>query len=703
MSYSHKKDFSATPVSKGVYVIALSGLFLLTSFNFILSPKKVYAQNAGTLVTSGVVYNADSSANSARSRNTTIKVPVNLINVSQGWMAARMKMGFPSTTSLSPDPNIMDMSESNTNSHFIYYDAGSDTFHFERVNGTVASPAQNFSTGAFKTIIVTWNSSQIKISIDGGPFNSLNNTDILAQTAFYIGSSAVQGTLRQPDSDYYWVAGGSGFLTDTNASSIHSFGNTDNPRSTFPGGATFIWWANNDQYNNDGVIPATNTPTPTVVPTSPPGALLGDANGDGIVDGTDFVAWLTHYNQATQNGIGDGDFNTNGKVDGIDYAIWLANFGRTRSTNTPTPPPQVTSIATNTPLPTQTITSTNTPTARPISTSTPLPTSPQVTVPPSSGSGIWVSSTRLAQLPTTGAAWDAVRSEAYGSWGTADISNQDMTHDTSTLAGALVYARTGDSSLRTKVADAIMSAIETENGGRTLALGRNLASYVISADLINLKQFRSTDDSRFRTWLSGVRRETLDGMTLIECHEKRPNNWGTHCGSSRAAADVYLGDTTDLARTAQVFKGFLGDRSSYAGFEYGELSWQCNSSAPVGINPVGCTKDGHNIDGVIPDDQRRSGSFSWPPPKANYVYGNLSGAITQANILYNAGYDTWNWQNQALKRAYVWLHTQANFPADGDDKWQPHLVNYIYGTSFPASIPAGAGKHMGWTDWTHAR
>ena len=43
-------------------------------------------------------------------------------------------------------------------------------------------------------------------------------------------------------------------------------------------------------------------------------------------------------------------------------------------------------------------------------------------------------------------------------------------------------------------------------------------------------------------------------------------------------------------RPATVFRGFVGERSSYAGFRYGELSWQCDMAAPVGINPTGCTR-----------------------------------------------------------------------------------------------------------------
>jgi hypothetical protein len=176
-----------------------------------------------------------------------------------------------------------------------------------------------------------------------------------------------------------------------------------------------------------------------------------------------------------------------------------------------------------------------------------------------------------------------------------------------------------------------------------------------------------------------------------------------HAGASRAAIAVYLDDARELERSAQVFRGFLGDRGAYAGFDYGSLSWQADPTAPVGINPRGATKDGHSIDGVVPDDQRRGGGFRWPPHRASYVWEGLQGAFAQAVVLYRAGHvDVWDWEDQALLRAVQWLHEQCNFPARGDDAWVPHVVNHYYGTSFPAPVPSGHGKNVGWTDWTHA-
>jgi len=77
---------------------------------------------------------------------------------------------------------------------------------------------------------------------------------------------------------------------------------------------------------------------------------------------------------------------------------------------------------------------------------------------------------------------------------------------------------------------------------------------------------------------------------------------------------------------------------------------------------------GHeSIDGVLPDDQRRAGGFTWPPQKENYVWEGLQGAVVQAEVLHRAGYDTWNWSDKALLRAVTWETIIAKFPAQSDD------------------------------------
>lgn len=314
---------------------------------------------------------------------------------------------------------------------------------------------------------------------------------------------------------------------------------------------------------------------------------------------------------------------------------------------------------------------------------------------------IWISPAEIAQLPMSGPAWTAVKAAADSAVGAINLSDQDDIDDVRTYARALVFVRTGSESYRQKVISSIMACLGSENGGRVLALSRNLPAIVIAADLAGLPP---DDDIKFRTWLAAVRNETLDSNTLISIHKRRPNNWGTQAGFARACAALYLDDAADLADTLKVFKGWLGDRSSYAGFEYGDLAWQCDPSKAVGINPKGCQIQGHPMDGGLPEELRRaSGSFVWPPPKENYVYTALEGALSQAWVLRHADPKIFEASNSAILRAYKWLYEVCKFPAVGNDTWQPLLVRAIYGPVIPTtSAPAQVGKSIGYTDWTHA-
>jgi hypothetical protein len=54
--------------------------------------------------------------------------------------------------------------------------------------------------------------------------------------------------------------------------------------------------------------------------------MLGDYNGDGIVDAADYTVWRDTLGQSVANGTGaDGNFD--GVIDGSDYAVWQSNFG----------------------------------------------------------------------------------------------------------------------------------------------------------------------------------------------------------------------------------------------------------------------------------------------------------------------------------------------------------------------------------------
>jgi hypothetical protein len=352
-----------------------------------------------------------------------------------------------------------------------------------------------------------------------------------------------------------------------------------------------------------------------------------------------------------------------------------------------------------------------------ISTPTPLPP-PLQTLPPVSG-GIWVSPEELAVLPMFGSAWNKLKEAADGDIGEANMAGYTANHDVNTLAVALVYARTGEAGHRQKAAEAIRSAIGTEHTGRrkgpnspqgalAVTIARNLVSYVIAADLIELGDYDAQLDAEFRSWIDGLQYEEWEDHSLVYNCEVRANNHGAMAGASRAAVAVYLEDQADLERTAQVFKGLLGDRDIYTGFDFPkDLSWQVDPFRPVAINPFGATKEGYLIDGALPEEMRRGGPFQFPPSPTGYPWESLQGIVVEAMILYRQGYDAWNWEDQAILRAVQFLYDlHIQYPEDewwakGDDKWIPWLVNYVYRTNFPTRS-ARSGKNMGWTDWTHA-
>lgn len=339
--------------------------------------------------------------------------------------------------------------------------------------------------------------------------------------------------------------------------------------------------------------------------------------------------------------------------------------------------------------------------------------------------GIWISRDELLRLPTRGAAWERMKATADGKLERPDIADMESKHDAQTLAIALVYARTGDSSYRRKAADAIASAVGTEQGGRTLELGRNLLSYVVAADLIDFRAYEPAREAEFRKWLRAVRHEPLGPRagTLVRTAERSPSNWGGMAGASRVAVAAYLGDERDIARAAKVMKGWLGDRSAYPGipwrqfgpedfgkgFQFGgsenDLSWQADPSRPVGVNPKGVEKDGHSIDGALPDDMRRGGSFTWPPHYTQYPREALDGYVTLAELLYRQGYDVYAWDDKALLRATRFLFELGQeFP--DESWWEPGvpaywIINYRYGTSFPVGANE-LGRPIRWTDWTHS-
>ena len=273
-------------------------------------------------------------------------------------------------------------------------------------------------------------------------------------------------------------------------------------------------------------------------------------------------------------------------------------------------------------------------TATPAPTATPQPTPAPTADPGNGGStgpsvGILVSRAEIAALPTTGAAWTNLKSWADAAAGTPDIQNQDEDNDIHVLAKALVYARTGIASYRAGVLTNLKAAVGIEAGGRTLALGRNLPGYVIAADLIDLTATtRPSTASTFRPWLRQLLTENRCGHDPHLDRREPPEQLGHACrGGSRRRSPATSATAPSWPGPPRSSTAGSAIAASYAGFSFGDTSWQCNPSAPVGINPKRLLRRAAIVlDGALPDDMRRGGVFQWPPTFTDYAWEAMQGA-----------------------------------------------------------------------------
>jgi hypothetical protein len=98
---------------------------------------------------------------------------------------------------------------------------------------------------------------------------------------------------------------------------------------------------------------------------------------------------------------------------------------------------------------------------------------------------------------------------------------------------------------------------------------------------------------------------------------------------------------------------------------------------------------------------RRGGSFRWAPSSTGYPWEALQGAVLQAEILSHNGYDAWHWSNDALARAARWLTNKAAWPATGDDRWQPWLIDARTDAKVARPSSTSPGKNFGFADWLY--
>ena len=190
-----------------------------------------------------------------------VQAPVSVLNPTQGWVAVRVRIPWSSTASPQGNDNpIFGFGKGNNTDRLIIYWRGTAGPWWDIRRSIVGSAFPQISvsdswTGpTTKTLIMSWTSTTIAFSKDGGTFTSQANTDIPSSlTSIDFGRAT--DIDAQGDIDVLWAATGTGTLSDADAAAINRYGNSDPNVADIATAATsstptFVWKADNANYQD---------------------------------------------------------------------------------------------------------------------------------------------------------------------------------------------------------------------------------------------------------------------------------------------------------------------------------------------------------------------------------------------------------------------------------------------------------------------
>jgi hypothetical protein len=315
----------------------------------------------------------------------------------------------------------------------------------------------------------------------------------------------------------------------------------------------------------------------------------------------------------------------------------------------------------------------------------------------------WLTREELAALPPL--------PEHIREWAERDIrvriGDQDNQADAVAVAAAYACANTGEQDYCDRVRALLEEVAGVDvTGMKTLALNRNLTGYVVAASLIDYH------DPAFAAWLQEVIHAQTwnawtDDWSIYRSAVQEPSNGGCHARAAVTAVALYTADAWLLEEMANRFHDWLGRSSAGWLWDRSESWWQ-SAAHPAGyngVNPAGATLvidgESRNVDGVLPEDMKRSGRPEYPFPVESYVRECQQGMIAAAWMLHRAGYPAFEWEDQAVLRSFRWFAEEAEGAYRGDDAGLPYLIRLVYGVDYATEQSRPGKNGLGFYDWTH--
>jgi hypothetical protein len=188
---------------------------------------------------------------------------------------------------------------------------------------TTIGTAASVTVGSIVQNSLTVNGT-LKIT-PGGTVNSIASASGVHSANFSVGAN---GTLDLGNSKFVIAYGGGTnpnsavallILSGRNGGTWNGKGITSSSAAADPSHLEVLWA---DGSNNAISVAGATAGNELIEVTQ-----LGDANGDGTVDGSDFVILAGHFGLPTTLGPAGGDFTYDGTVDGSDFVSMASNIG----------------------------------------------------------------------------------------------------------------------------------------------------------------------------------------------------------------------------------------------------------------------------------------------------------------------------------------------------------------------------------------
>ena len=303
--------------------------------------------------------------------------------------------------------------------------------------------------------------------------------------------------------------------------------------------------------------------------------------------------------------------------------------------------------------------------------------------------GVWISPDEVKAL---GPVPQNVRDAARGSV-TAQLDNNNSNTDANAYAASLIAVHDNDSAHRRAALDGIDS-LSTSRFARVLEMSRNLPMYVFAADLLD---YHDQDD-----YLRSLVTKPLQGHSgaknMLETAQLSGTNWAAMSAAACTAIGLHVGDDAlvdEMVRaTTEWCEGGAGK------LRYSDTNWHADPAHKRGVNAPDATIGGHPAWGVLPEDYRRGGEFTWPPTKTGYMLEGLTPRIVTLNMLVRAGKIRADVGQDAHARAVRYLYEHVHYPFDGDDRTIIYVVNRLLGLNLPTTGDSIA-KNVGFCAYTH--